>query len=58
MLLANVAGELFINLVIAISLLVFLVVKIVRVVDDDGEIKKTAKEGAEGVYERLLRMFK
>lgn len=41
---ASIDGFLF-NIVAMGGLLIFAVVKIVAMIDDDGEIKKTAKDG-------------
>jgi hypothetical protein len=44
-----------INFLIGGSILVYFVVKVVRVVDDGGEIKTTAKEGFAACIKRLFK---
>lgn len=48
-------GDFLINLLIGGCILMYFVVKVARVVDDGGEIKKTANEGFAACIKRLFK---
>ncbi len=55
MLFATTLGEHLFNLMFALFLLLFFVVKILTALDDDGEIKKTASQGVASWITRWLK---
>ena len=48
-------GAFLFNLMIGGCILVYFVVKVVRVVDDGGEIKKTANDGFAACFKKLFK---
>jgi len=48
-------GDLLINLMIGCLILLYFLAKIVRTVDDDGEMGKTTSKGVASLIERLFK---
>ncbi len=55
MLIATTLGEHFVNLMLAMFLLLFFIFTILTAIDDDGEIKKKANEGLAAWITRWLK---